>query len=111
MLHLWNQAHTVAEFYADGRWVLADASLCFVVKGKDGKLLSAAQCHDRAEGQRLYAQTKQRRLQELFQMPEEQLKATGPQARKWLAENRKFDVDELAVRDVGFGVINYPLPK
>ena len=44
-------------------------------------------------------------------MPEEQLKANGPQARKWLANSRKFDVDELAVRDVGFGVINYPLPK
>jgi transglutaminase-like putative cysteine protease len=111
MLHLFNQAHTVAEFYADGRWALADASNFFVVPDKQGRLLSAAQCHDRGEGQRLYAEVKERRLQELAKLSDEEL-ARGDAARaaKYRAQYEKPLADELAVRDIGFGVVNYPLP-
>lgn len=112
MLHLFAQAHTVSEFYADGRWVLADSSNFFVAYGKDGKLLSAAQCHDRGEGQRCYAEVKQRRMLEMAKMSDQELGFTDPAAaRKWREQAVKPFADELAVREVGFGVINYPLPK
>lgn len=111
MIHLWGQNHTVAEFYADGRWALADATNLFVAPGKDGKLLSAAQCHDGAAGQRLYAEAKQRRLREMAGLSDAQLGFTDPdRARQWREEAAKPIVDELATREVGFGVINYPLP-
>jgi hypothetical protein len=37
--------HTVAEFYADGRWAMADASYLVVFPDGQGKLMSAAECH------------------------------------------------------------------
>lgn len=37
--------HTIAEFYADGRWAMADASYLVVFPGRDGQLMSAAECH------------------------------------------------------------------
>jgi hypothetical protein len=112
MLHLFGQGHTVAEFYADGRWALADASNFFVVPGKDGQLLSAAQCHDRGEGQRRYADAKQRRMLEIAKMPDEDLARGGAAAAaKWREKNSQPFADELATRAVGFGVVNYPLPR
>lgn len=112
MIHLFGQGHTVAEFYADGHWALADASNFFVVPGKEGRLLSAAQCHDRGEGQRLYAEAKQRRMQELVRLSDQDVaRGDAVQAAKWRSQNEKPFAEELAVREVGFGVINYPLPK
>lgn len=112
MVHLFNQGHTVAEFYADGRWALADASNFFVVPGKDGKLLSVAACHDRGPGQRLYAEAKQRRLQELMSLSDADLNLGSPAAvRTWRQQNSNPIADELSAREVGFGVINYPLPR
>jgi len=52
MIHLFGQNHTIAEFYAEDRWIMADTSYFFAVPGKDGTWLSAAACHDRGEGQR-----------------------------------------------------------
>src|SRR6185369_9136064 len=45
IVHLFGQNHTVAEFHADGRWALADATNIFVVPAREGteRLLSAAQ--------------------------------------------------------------------
>ena len=40
-----NDGHVIAEFYADGRWCMADSSWGCVFPGADGKLMSAAQCH------------------------------------------------------------------
>ena len=112
MIHLFGQGHTVAEFCADGQWALADASNFFVVPGADGGLLSAAQCHDGAEGQRRYAETKCRRMRELLTMSDEELGYTNPAtATRWRESTLKLSADELAVRDIGFGVINYPLPR
>jgi len=112
MIHLFGQGHTVAEFYADGRWALADASNFFVVPGTDGRLLSARECHDRGRGQRLYAEAKERRLHEMAEMSDAELDLGSPEAaRKWREQNSKPIAEELANRDVGFGVINYPLPR
>jgi transglutaminase-like putative cysteine protease len=44
-----NDGHVIAEFYADGRWCMADSSWGCVFPGADGKLMSAAQCHADAE--------------------------------------------------------------
>jgi len=111
LIHLFGQNHTVAEFHADGRWALADASNFFVAPGTDGLLLSVAQCHDGGAGQRAYAVAKHRRIQEMLAMSDEELGFANPaQVRKWRDENAGFSVEELAAREVGFGVINYPLP-
>jgi len=112
VIHLFGQGHTVAEFYADGRWAMADASNFFVAAGADGKLLSAAQCNDGGEGQRAYAQAKLRRIREMLAMSDQELGfTTTEQARKWRESNAKFSVDELEALEIGFGVINYPLPR
>ena len=112
MIHLFGQSHTIAEFYADGRWALADASFFFVVPGKDGKLLSAADCHDQAEGQRYYALAKQKRIMELIAMSDQELNLDANAAAKFREQSRKFDADQLAARkDLVFGVINTPLPR
>ncbi|MBM4031828.1 MAG: hypothetical protein FJ291_08600 [Planctomycetes bacterium] len=112
MVHLFGQGHTVAEFHADGKWALADATNMFVVPGKDGKPMSALECHDRGANQRLYAQAKQRRVSEMLEMSDAELGFKNPAAAKeWRDANAKPLVEELAVRKVAFGVINYPLPK
>ncbi len=112
MVHLFGQNHTIAEFHADGRWALADASNFFVAAGADGKLLSAAQCHDRGAGQRAYAEAKQRRMQELVKLPDEVLNLGTPEAtQKWREQTAKPFADELATRVCGFAVVNYPLPR
>jgi hypothetical protein len=113
MIHLFGQHHTVAEFYADGRWALADVSNFFVAAGKDGKLLSAADCHDAGAGQRAYAEAKKKRMLQLAAMSDEQLNLGSPEkADKFREGGRTFDAEALAARkDLLFGVINYPLPR
>ena len=44
-----NDGHVISEFYADGRWCMADSSWGCVFPGADGKLMSAAQCFADAE--------------------------------------------------------------
>ena len=112
MIHLFGQNHTVAEFYADGRWVMADSTSLFVAPGEDGALLSAAQCHDGGANQRLYAEAKERRMRAMAGMPDDWLGFADPKAAaQWREEARKPFADELATRPVAFGVINYPLPE
>ena len=119
MVHLFGQNHTVAEFHADGRWALADTSNFFVVPNPAAgtnstgpRLLSAAQCHDRGPGQRAYAEARQRRGQEMLALSDAELGfTTAAPAVKWRAAESKLSVDELAKREVGFGVINVPLPR
>lgn len=112
LVHLFGQNHTVAEIYVDGGWAMVDASNFFVAAGKDGRLLSAAQCHDGAAGQRCYAEAKKRRMMELAAMSDADLGFSTPDAAAKFRENCvKLSIDELATRKVGFGVINYPLPR
>jgi transglutaminase-like putative cysteine protease len=112
MIHLFGQSHTVAEFYAGGGWIFADASLFMVAPGKGGKLLSTAQCHDRGAGQRAYAEARKKRTQELLKMTDEELGfKDAAAAARYRAAAGKLDVEELAVRDIDFGVMNCPLPK
>jgi hypothetical protein len=112
MIHIFGQDHTIAEFYADGRWALADASNFFVVPGADGKLLSTADCHDRGTGQRSYALAKGQRMKELAALPDAELNLGTPeQAARFREKALNFDAEALAVNDkLAFGIINYPLP-
>lgn len=112
MLHLFGQEHTVAEFYADGRWALADSSNFFVVPGQDGKLLSAAQCHDGGAGQRCYGLAQYQRKQELIAMTDEQLFPGHPPAvaQRFREQTRLATPDALMKKVINFGVINVPLP-
>ncbi len=110
MIHLFGQNHTIAEFYAGGGWIMADASNFFAVPSKEGKWLSAAECHDGGEGQRAYAEAKAKRMAELIEMPDEALGFSDPvRAAAW-KKSAPVDVDELAKRPIAFGVVNYPLP-
>lgn len=118
MVHLFGQNHTVAEFFADGRWALADTSNFFVVpdpaaaNGSGLRLLSAAQSHDRGPGQRAYAEARQRRGREMLAMTDAELGfTTSAQATKWREAEARLSVDELAQREIGFGVMNVPLPR
>jgi hypothetical protein len=112
LVHLFGQNHTVAEFRADGRWALADATFLFTVRGKDGRLLSAAECHDGAEGQRRYAAAKTRRMQDLLALTDEALGFPDPDdAADFRRQMSALAADELATRVVGFGIVNNPLPR
>ncbi len=111
MIHLFGQNHTIAEFYADGQWVMADASNMFVARDTNGKLLSAAECHDGAAGQRAYALAKKARLMEMRNTPPKELGISPDETEKYQNSWERFDAEKLAERDdLHFGVINYPLP-
>ena len=111
LIHLYGQNHTIAEFYADGAWALADASSLFVAAGPDGRLLSAAACHDGAANQRCYAEAKVRRMREMCGWSREALGfADDDAAQRWRDNAARLEVDELATREIHFGVMNTPLP-
>lgn len=71
--------HTIAEFRADGRWCMADASWFTVFPGADGRLLSAAECHDRGEGQRRAGIAYRARMERLVQLPDAELFPDAPE--------------------------------
>jgi hypothetical protein len=101
------EGHTIAEFYADGRWAMADASWFTVFPAADGRLLSAAECHDRAEGQRAAGLAYRRRMEALVALPDGQLfpesPAKGAEFRAaMLAKTAQAWSDELDL----FGVMN-----
>ncbi len=111
MVHLFGQAHTLAEFYADGRWVMADVSFHFVPRDDEGNLLSAADCHDRGPGQRAYAESKRRRLQKMAEMSAAELNVSTESLERRRKQWQRFDADRIAnSEEIYFGVINYPLP-
>jgi hypothetical protein len=115
--------HVVAEFYADDRWSMADASYLCVFPDAQGRLMSAAECH--GAGRTRAGEAYYRRFQEMLTYSDEHMVggrfpkdmdqgersklvaqwAAG--ARKELgAETPKSQADKLWV----FGVMNYPLP-
>lgn len=112
IIHLFGQSHTVAEIFADGRWVFVDATNIFVARGSDGQLLSASAVHDGGEGQRAYAEAKKQRLMQMHDMPAAELGVTSEEEMaKHQASWQAFDVEKIASSDeLSFGVINYPLP-
>ena len=99
--------HTVAEFYADGRWVMADASYVCVFPGKDGRLMSAAECHEK-ENLPLIAETYSKRLEVIAQMPDEQL-GGAKDAADFRANRAKHAAHIASLKT--FAIINHPLPR
>jgi len=95
--------HVVAEFFADGRWSMADTSWLCVFPAEDGHLLSAAEIHADEAGRQRAIAAYRARWREMLAMSDEYL--GGPGARTTLEK-------KLAAPDVPgcFGVLNYPLP-
>jgi hypothetical protein len=115
--------HVVAEFYADGRWCMADASWGCVFPDAEGRLMSAAECHH--AGKLLAGQAYYRRFQEILQYSDERLVGgkfppdsdEAGRARRVAgsAEGTRKDLRLQTARAMAdqiwvFGVINYPLP-
>lgn len=83
----------------------------------NGQLLSAAQCHDRGEGQKCAGQAYFDRFQELLALPPESLglgndTMSSPQETNlqyWTRLSAR-SAETLAAEFHVFGVINYPLP-
>jgi hypothetical protein len=116
--------HVIAEFYADGRWSMADASYLCVFPGVDGRLMSAAECH--GPGKMRTGETYFRRLQEMTTYSDERMVGAKfpPQAdqsqrskrvaecaagmrKEYRAQTPKALAEQLWV----FGVMNCPLPQ
>ena len=118
--------HTIAEFYADGRWSMADGSWFCVFPAEDGHLMSAAECHTPGRGKELAGEAYFKRMQEIIQLPDDelvgkayaqvaddaerkkQIAARAAQVREGLkAKTAKFLGEQLDE----FGLLNYPLPE
>ena len=116
IVHLGGQSHTTAEVYADGQWVLVDVSYQFASRGEDGRLLSAAESHDGAEGQRGWAASKKGRYREIAEKPDEWLNVRdaehGDRVRESFRDRGSHERQEaLANSDrIYFMVVNTPLP-
>ena len=127
LIFLWYQncsGHVIAEFYADGRWCMADASWFCVFPGPADLLLSARQCHGRFRelANRLY----EKRIADVLSLPNEKLvggrfaDVSDPQERNRLIREtakearKKFRPLTNPKRKGNnlrrFGVLNYPLP-
>ena len=52
--------HTIAEAYADGQWIMADASWMVVFRDEAGTAMTAAECHNPANRERVQAIYRQR---------------------------------------------------
>jgi hypothetical protein len=114
--------HVIAEFYADGRWSMADSSWGCVFPAADGHLLSAAECHADEAGRALAAEAYRARIREVFRMPDETLAGkdvpggpSDPKRREALAARVKslreqFDTPAYCSQLWAFGVLNHPAP-
>lgn len=112
-----NSGHCIAEFHVDGAWRMADASWFCVFPDANGRLLSAAECHDRGDGQKYAGLAYFKRFQELRALSPEELglgdenvAAHGEtNLQNWQRISNR-SAEELAAELHCFGVINYPLP-
>ena len=103
--------HCIAECYVDGRWCMADVSWLCMFPGPDGKLLSAAQCHDRGEGQKFWAIAYHKRLQELLSLSDAELNlGSREKTTEWRQLISAMTPENLVKRLNCFAIINYPLP-
>lgn len=118
--------HVVTEFWADQHWALADASWFCVMPGPDGKLMSAAECHEKGIKRDYMAKAYAQRFQELLKLSDEEGYGTHELHIKDDAERKRIIAKEAALfrKDFllrsektladffwQFGVLNYPLPK
>jgi len=115
--------HCIAEFYAEGRWRMADASWLSVFSNANEQLLSAEECHDQGEGQKRAGLAYFKRIQELLALSPEELGLGdehvsahgGPNhlgetnIQNWTRISTK-SAQTLAEELQWFGVMNYPLP-
>jgi len=114
--------HVVSEFYADGRWSMADSSWCIVFPAEDGHLMSAAECHE-AAGRPLADRAYLERIRTVFRMPDEVLAGkdvpgdpSDPKRREALAARvarlrKDFDRPAPYYGQLwAFGVLNNPMP-
>ncbi len=115
--------HVVSEFYADERWSMADASRCCVLRGKDGRLMSAAECHADDSSKALADRAYLARIRAVFSMPDEVLAGrdvpgdpSDPRRGEALAARvakLRADFDRPTPyfgRLWAFGVMNNPMP-
>lgn len=103
--------HCVTEFYADGRWCMADASWFCVYPGPDGKLLSVAQCHDRGEGQKYAGIALHKRMQELLALSDEEINMVNESSNEeWRAKTSAKTAEYHAAFYNAAAFVNYPLP-
>jgi hypothetical protein len=110
--------HVVSEFYADGRWSMADSSWNIVFPAVDGHLMSAAEGH--AEGRALAGKTYLQRIETVFRQSDEILAGKdvppGPDRPKALAERvarlrEYFHKPTPYYGDLwAFGLLNNPMP-
>lgn len=116
--------HVVAEFYADGRWSLADNTWLCVFPAADGHLMSALECHQK-ENRGIVGKIYYDRNQVIVAMPPEEMVGkryahlTDPVARREAiakaVEGQKQEFGTKTAEVLGqqldeFGVLNYPLP-
>jgi hypothetical protein len=122
-----HDGHVVAEFHADGRWCMADSSWGCVFPGTDGKLMSAAQCHEDAESRRRAQAAYLARARDLASASDELLVGrryggiteAAARARAIVEHARELRENLRTGRAVGrlgedlwaFGVMNLPLPE
>lgn len=117
--------HVVSEFYADGRWSMADSSYLCVFPAPDGHLMSAAECHQDLEHKHVAGQAYFRRNQEVLRLSDKELVGrkfadvkNSRERRQKIAEKAATTRKELGEQTAGklgeqfwaFGVENYPLP-
>lgn len=103
--------HCVAECYADGHWIMADASWFCLFPGPDGHPLSAAACHDGSRGQRCCGLAYHQRLQSLLRRPDAELNLSNfNDPAGWRRDTAAQTSESLAAKHYCFGVMNYPLP-
>jgi hypothetical protein len=95
--------HVVAEFFADGHWCMADASMCCAFPDDAGRLLSAAELHAPA-ARPIVERTYRARSQEILKLSDARLAPNnGAEVRKQFLTVKLTELGQ-------FGVLNYPLP-
>jgi transglutaminase-like putative cysteine protease len=103
--------HTIAEFYDGSGWCLVDASYFIVLRDKDGRPLSAADCHDRGPGQ---ARAGELWFAAISALVAEASRGQGeePDARlvAWLKNQEGKSAETCSAELDFFGAMNYPLP-
>ena len=96
---------------------MADASWFCAFPDANGRLLSAADCHDRGEGQKRAGLAYYKRFQELRALTPEELglghetvAAHGETNLQYWQRISTRSAETLAAELYLFGVMNYPLP-
>lgn len=104
--------HCIAEFYAYGRWCMADVSWACVFPDENGLLQSAATCHDGASGQLRCGLAYKARFDELCALSDEALNLGSAEAAcAWRADRARETPQSLADKLTFFALVNNPLPR